>query len=51
LAATQLFGVSPLDPVTFATTAVVLSAAGLLASLIPAWRAVRIDPMLALRSE
>ncbi|HLH02585.1 MAG TPA: ABC transporter permease [Bryobacteraceae bacterium] len=51
IASAQLFGVSALDPATFAVTAIILSAAGLLASLVPAWRAVRVDPITALRNE
>lgn len=51
LAATQPFGVSPLDPATFAAIVIVLCIAGLLASAIPAWRAARVDPITALRNE
>jgi putative ABC transport system permease protein len=51
LLATQLFGVSALDPATMVAVAVVLAVVALLAFLGPAWRAVRIDPMVALRSE
>ena len=47
----QLFQVSPFDPLTFGITALVLIAAGLLACFIPAQRATRVDPMVALRYE
>jgi len=46
-----LFGVSPLDPVTFAAVPVILAVAAALASFIPAHRAASIDPMEALRTE
>ena len=46
-----LFGISPLDPVTYATVPLVLAAVVLLASYIPARRAASIDPIQALRSE
>jgi putative ABC transport system permease protein len=46
-----LIQVSPADPLTFAVTAAVLSAAALLGCLIPARRAMRIDPLKALRTE
>ncbi|HEV3139847.1 MAG TPA: ADOP family duplicated permease [Vicinamibacterales bacterium] len=51
LLSTLLFHVGPDDPVTFAGVAALLAAVALVASAIPAIRAVRIDPMLSLRSE
>jgi predicted permease len=51
LMATMLYGVPPTDPITFAAVAVVLGAAALLASGVPARRASRIQPVAALRSD
>jgi putative ABC transport system permease protein len=47
----QLFGVAPLDALTFVAVTVILAGVAMLACYIPARRASRIDPMVALRSE
>ena len=49
--ATMLYGVQPLDAPTFAATALLLAAVALLATWLPARRATRVDPVVALRSE
>jgi putative ABC transport system permease protein len=46
-----LFSVSPADPATFTSVAIVLVLVALLASYIPARRTLRVDPMIALRHE
>jgi len=51
LIARFLFGVKPTDPLTYAAVALVLGAVAMLACFIPAQRAVRVDPMVALRYE
>jgi len=48
---TLLFGIEPHDPPTFAAVALTLAAIALVACLLPARRAARIDPMVALREE
>jgi putative ABC transport system permease protein len=51
LISTFLFGVKPTDPLTYAAVALSLAAIALLACYIPARRATRVDPMIALRYE
>jgi putative ABC transport system permease protein len=51
LISTFLYGVRPGDPLTYAVVAIVLIAIALLACFIPARRAVKVDPMVALRHE
>jgi putative ABC transport system permease protein len=51
LLTTMLFRVEPLDPLTFAAVPIVLAATAAIAIAGPAWRAARIDPAVALRSE
>jgi macrolide transport system ATP-binding/permease protein len=46
-----LFGLSMFDPITFLGLSALLALVALLASALPAWRALRVDPMIALRYE
>jgi putative ABC transport system permease protein len=48
---TQLYGIKPGDPATIAVVAALLAAAAIVASYVPARRATRVDPILALREE
>jgi predicted permease len=47
----QLFGVGLVDPVTLGAVAMVLGTSAALASVVPAWRATRVDPAVALKSD
>jgi ABC-type antimicrobial peptide transport system permease subunit len=51
LVKSMLFGLSPLDPITYAAVAAMLIGVGLLASYLPARRASRLEPTQALREE
>ena len=51
LFASMMYGVSPLDPLVYLSTAVVLGAIGMVATYVPARRATRVDPIVALRAE
>jgi predicted permease len=49
--ANLIYGVKPTDPMTFAAVSALLAAVGLFATIIPAYRATRVEPMKTLRDE
>lgn len=51
LIGTQLFQISPTDPMTYGSVALLLALVALIATFVPARRATRVDPMVALRAE
>ena len=51
LLSSQLYGISPLDPITYISVAIVVALVTLAACLVPARRAMQVDPLVALRYE
>jgi putative ABC transport system permease protein len=51
LISTMLYGLKPTDPLTIAVSVLVLAASGLAAGFMPARRAARVEPMIALKYE
>jgi putative ABC transport system permease protein len=49
--ASLFFGVSPANPATYLQVALIMISIALVACLLPAWRAIRVNPMVALRYE
>jgi ABC-type antimicrobial peptide transport system permease subunit len=51
LLSSLVFGITPHDTLTFAAVSIVVVTAGIVASLLPAYRATRVDPLRTLRGE
>jgi ABC-type antimicrobial peptide transport system permease subunit len=51
LVASLVFGVHPTDPLTFSAVALILITVGVLANIVPAYRATRIEPVRTLRED
>ena len=51
LITSRLYGLSPGDPITFGIAVIGLALVALIATWLPAWRASRVDPLVALRCE
>jgi putative ABC transport system permease protein len=47
----EIYGVRPLDPLILASVMALLTVVALAACAVPAWRAMRVDPIVTLRSE